>query len=268
VHDPYPFHYYPRPYNWVEPAYKFKEDFFLKLSEKAKYSGFPSRLLMEWMGSYFPEFLKTGVVIPHQNAAYKVQDGTFPDYFDAKQFNLLHAGNLMKQRSPEGLLKGFLLFLKQNPEAAKNSRLLLLGPADYHRLMLEDYTDTPGVYIHNGSIPFDLIYNLQQHTAVNIILEAKSEISPFLPAKFPHCVAANKPVFVLAPYYSETRRLLGNDYPYWSEVDEVEKIAAIIGKMYDLWTKSSGKMFLNRPDLETYLSVSFLKGAILDLSKN
>ena len=28
VHDPYPTHYYPRPYHWIEPGYKIKENFF------------------------------------------------------------------------------------------------------------------------------------------------------------------------------------------------------------------------------------------------
>ena len=69
VHDPYPFHYYPRPYNWVEPGFQKKEDFFRAVSEKARYSAFPSVLLKEWMGSYFQDFLNTGLIIPHQNLA-------------------------------------------------------------------------------------------------------------------------------------------------------------------------------------------------------
>ena len=44
VHDPFPFHFYPRPYNWVEPSYEKKEAFFREVSEKAKYSAFPSQL--------------------------------------------------------------------------------------------------------------------------------------------------------------------------------------------------------------------------------
>ena len=74
VHDPYPFHFYPRPYTWVESNYKQKEIFFTKVSEKAKYSAFPSQLLLEWMGSFYPNFLKTGVVIPHQSLKYKIQN--------------------------------------------------------------------------------------------------------------------------------------------------------------------------------------------------
>ena len=33
VHDPYPFHYYPKPYNWIEAGHK-KKEYFLKKSRK------------------------------------------------------------------------------------------------------------------------------------------------------------------------------------------------------------------------------------------
>ncbi|WP_255512730.1 UDP-glycosyltransferase [Flavobacterium sp. GT3R68] len=269
VHDPYPFHYYPRPYNWVEPGYDKKENFFRQVSEKAKYSGFPSQLLKEWMGSYFPDFLNTGVIIPHQNMSYAVQNSVFPSYFDGKKFNLLHAGNLMKQRSPEGLIEGFKLFLRLNPDAVKDARLLLLGPASYHTQMLEMYQkNSPEIYIYNGNVPFDEVYNLQKNASVNIILEAKSEISPFLPAKFPNCIEANKAILSLAPYYSETRRLLGNDYSFWAEADAVEKIAELIEKLYLMWKQNPENLLLNRNDLEEYVSGAYLKKVMTVYRKN
>lgn len=263
IHDPYPFHYYPRPYNWVEPGYQIKEVFFRSVSEKAKFSGFPSQLLKEWMGSYFDNFLKTGIIMPHQNAKYQIQNSSFPEYFDKTKFNILHAGNLMKQRSPKGLIDGFKLFIKNNPEARKDSKLILLGNASYHKAMLEEYKiDNSEIYIYNGNIAFDTVYNLQKNVSVNVILESKSEISPFLPAKFPHCVDANKIILSLAPFYSEVRRLLGNNYPYVAEVDEVEKVALIINKLYDLWQNNPEMLQLDREDLETYLSFNYLKKLI------
>jgi hypothetical protein len=273
VHDPYPFHYYPRPYNWIESGYKQKEKFFTQVSKKAKYSAFPSQLLMEWMGSYYPNFLKTGAIIPHQNAKYDLPNSDenmeFPDYFDPTKFNLLHAGNLMKQRSPEGLIEGFKLFLIQNPEAKKEAKLILLGNASYHSKMLEAYqSNHPEMYIYAENVAFNLVYQLQKSVSVNVILESKSEISPFLPAKFPHCVEANKTILSLAPYYSETRRLLGKDYMYWAEVDDVEKIATLIGAMYQLWKINPDNLLLNRRDLKEYLSVDYLKKTILGLQKN
>lgn len=267
IHDPYPFHFYPRPYTWVESSYKQKEKFFQQVAEKAKYSAFPSQLLMEWMSSFFPNFSKTGVVIPHQNANYNfqnaMQSNNFPSYFDSTKFNLLHAGNLMKQRSPKGLLDGYKLFLKNNPEAKIESKLILLGPASYHKDLLEEYqSNTPELYVFNGQVAFDQVYHVQKNASVNIILESKSEISPFLPAKFPHCVEANTAIISLAPYYSEIRRLLGNDYPYWTEVDAVEKIASIIEELYYLWKQNPDNLKLNRSDIVAYLSADYLKNIV------
>jgi len=260
IHDPYPFHYNPRPYTWVEPGYQIKENYFRAVSEKARYSSFPSQLLKEWMGSYFPNFLKTGVIIPHQNADYKINDVPLPEYFDPTKFNLLHAGNLMPQRSPQGLIEGYKLFLSKNPEAKTNSKLILLGSASAHTKMLEDYKSTiTEIYIHNGTVPFDLVYKLQKNVSANIILESKSEISPFLPGKFPHCVEANKPIISLAPYYCEVKRLLGENYQYWSEVDNVNKIAAIIENLYQIWKSNPDNLVLNRKDLLAYLSADYLK---------
>ena len=268
VHDPFPFHFYPRPYNWVEPSYEKKEAFFREVSEKAKYSAFPSQLLKEWMSSYFRNFEKTGIIIPHQNAKYEHQNNNFPSYLDVSKFNLLHAGNLMKERSPEGLIKGFDMFLQKNPKAKSDSQLILLGNAYDHTEKLEHYKKTiPEMYVHNGNKPFDEVYHVQKNVSVNIILESKSEISPFLPAKFPHCIEANKIILSLAPFYSETRRLLGNDYEFWSEVDDVEKIAFLIEKLYQLWKKNP-EVSLNRRDLEEYVSVSYLQKVIYGLKKN
>jgi hypothetical protein len=266
VHDPFPFHYYPRPYNWVESSYDKKELFFRKVSEKAKFSAFPSQLLKEWMSSYFPDFSKTGVIIPHQNAKHEVLNNAFPYYFDVSKFNLLHAGNLMKERSPEGLIEGFKVFLKNNPEAKKDVRLILLGNAFDHTQVLENYKkDIPEMFVYNGNKPFDEVYHIQKNVSVNIILESKSEISPFLPAKFPHCIEANKTILSLAPYYSETRLLLGKDYTYWAEVDNIEKIALLIEQLYQLWKQNPENLLLNRNDLKEYVSVTHLKEVINNL---
>ncbi|MFV8373867.1 UDP-glycosyltransferase [Flavobacterium sp. LB1P71] len=268
VHDPYPFHFYPRPYNWVEPSYKFKEAFFLKVAEKAKYSGFPSQLLLEWMGGYFPGFMKTGVVIPHQNSKYKLQNTVFPSYFDSSKFNLLHAGNLLNTRSPRGLIEGLKLFFAKCPEAKNEVRLLLIGSCAGYSQMVSDYQkDIPEFFVHDGIIPFDVVYNIQKNATVNVIIEAKSEISPFLPAKFPHCVAANKMILSLAPYLSEVKRLLGVDYEYWSEVDDEIKISKLIEQLYHLWKKNPDNLLLNRVDLQDYLSVDYLKQTIINLKK-
>lgn len=267
VHDPYPFHCYPKPYDWIESGHKIKEDFFRKVSEKAAYSAFPSELLKEWMGNFFPNFLKTGIVIPHQTYEEDFGEVNFPNYFDESNFNILHAGNLMKQRSPKGLIEGFQLFLKGNLKAKNDARLLLLGSSSYHKNMLNEYDkNISELYISNGNVPFKEVYHLQKNVAINVILESKSEISPFLPGKFPHCVRANKPILLLSPEKSETKRLLGVDYPYHSEVDSVNEIANHIEVLYRKWFENKENLTLNRSDLEHYVSKEHLKEIINSLN--
>ena len=267
IHDPYPFHFNPRPYTWVEPGYAKKEKWFGQVAEKAKYSSFPSQLLKEWMGSYFPNFLITGIIIPHQIVELKIKDTYLPAFYDENKFSILHAGAIMKQRSPKGLVEGFLQFLKNNPSALNDSCLLLLGPVENsHLTSLENYSsDHSNIFLESNYVPFDLIYKLQKKVTVNIILESKSEISPFLPGKFPHCVEANKPILLISPFYSETRRLLGNDYPFWAENDEVQKIASHIETMYKTWLKDKSILQLNRKDLIDYCSKKHLKNVMDEL---
>ena len=267
IHDPYPMHLYPRPYVWVEPGY-YKKWFFMKqISLKAAYSAFPSKLLMEWMGSYFLGFLERGTVIPHQiGAASRAEIRSFPNFFDPEKFNLLHGGNLLHARDPQGLVKAFELFLIRNPEAKNQVQLSFIGNSSFHTtFLLEKEKDIPQLFFKGESIPFDHMNFLQGEASVNIILEAKSEISPFLPGKFPHCVAADKPVLLLGPYYSESRRLLGADYRFWAEIHEVEKICDHLEYLYHSWVDKSD-LKLNRPDLLNYLSENHLKKTIEQLS--
>jgi hypothetical protein len=266
VHDPYPFYFYPQPYKWLEPSHKFKESFFKEVAAKASYSAFPSQLLLEWMGGYFPNFLKTGILIPHQNSKVEVQVADLPAYFDLSKFNVLHAGNLLDARSPKGLLDGMQLFLQNNPAARNDVRLVLIGASSHFRRMLNTYqNEISELVVINKNISFQQVYGMQKQACVNIILETKSESSPFLPAKFVHCVEANKIILSLAPYKSEVKRLLGVEYPYWSEVDDVQRIACLIEKMYYLWKENPDNLLLNRKDLGVYLSFENLKMTIDNL---
>lgn len=264
VHDPYPFHYYPEPYNWVEKGHNFKEKFFREVSEKAKYSAFPSLLLKEWMGNYFPNFLKTGIIIPHQVEGVSIKTTiNIPDYFSEKKFTLLHAGNLMMPRNPKGLINGYSLFLSRNNDAIKDTLLLFVGPAEYYKKYLSKL-NKPNVFWNGGYEDFEKVKSMQKKTSVNIILEAKSDISPFLPGKFSECVKVDNPILVLGPDKSESKRLLGKDYEFMAENNDDEKISILIEKLYFNW-KSNKSISLNRPDLLKYLGIENLKITMQEL---
>lgn len=263
IHDPYPMHFYPRPYNWVSPGYFQQQEFFGEVSKTAVHSVFPSKMLMEWMGSYYIDFTERGIVIPHQISNKSIQFTSPPSYFNKNGFTILHAGSLMKPRNPRGLVDAFELFLHKIPEAKSDSQLLLIGNKSYFETYLNQKQEQLNqLYLSSGYVPYCNVRIMQELASVNVILEAKSEISPFLPGKFPHCVKANKPILYLGPKLSECSRLLGKDYIYKAEIDQVETIAEHLYVLYHHWKNNSENRFLDRPDLIEYMSVSNLKKCI------
>jgi glycosyltransferase involved in cell wall biosynthesis len=264
IHDPYPFHRYPEPYDWYMPGYKQKEMFFHKLAQKAKYLVFPSASLQEWMEKWYPDMKGKGVVIPHQIPAQVSEKHPVPNYFLKEGFTLLHAGNLMKQRPPKVLVKGFELFLKQMPEA--KAQLLLVGPASYHQEFLDKaVASIPQLYVSKGYVEYKEVQSLQENASVNIILEADAASSPFLPGKFPHCVVTNALILLIGPKNSETFRLLGETYPWQTENRDAEKICQLIKQLYLRWKNAPESFQLNRNDLEDYMGCSHLETTIQKL---
>lgn len=268
IHDPYPFASYPRPYDYVENGHQQKRDFFLEVSEKAKYAAYPSQFLAEWMESYYPPLKSKAVIIPHQlNPDEHSKNIDLPNYFKKDNFTILHAGALMDARNPRGLVNAFKNFINANPEARDHSQLLFVGKQSEHSPLFHDVRrELPQLYSTDRYESFDKVLAMQKNAAVNVILEAKGPISPFLPGKFPHCIEARKLILLLGPYYSESRRLLGEQYPFWSEIDNEKNIQMLIQKLYDNWQKNP-KSELNRPDLEEYLYVQNLKNTISQLAK-
>lgn len=253
IHDPYPMHSYPRPYDWVEPGHQYKRDFFVALYSAAHRILYPSKMLGEWMESYYPTGKNKAVVIPHIIDASLKDTGVYPSYFDPDLFNILHAGSLMSARNPMTLVDAFIQFIQEVPEAQIDARLVIVaGDSIYYKEIKEISHDHPQLVISPGKESFESSYNMQQQAAVNVVLEAKGPSSPFLPGKVPHCVAANKPILLLGPFYSETRRLLGFDYHYWCEIDDVEKIKAHIKSLYLDWKEKNGQSTLCVTHLNEY----------------
>lgn len=265
IHDPYPYHFYPRPFNKVESGYQAKEKMMRQVIEKSAYLAFPSQLLKEWMQSYFPLVAHKSCIMPHQ---IKIEESLpeVPDFFQKNEFSLLHAGNLLTERNPQFLIEGFLLFLSKNPQATQQSKLYLVGKYSKHLDYLQPYLNHPNIIIKDY-IEYQKVQTLEKETAVNIILEAVSEISPFLPGKFPNCIKVNKPILVLSPYYSEVKRLLGNDYPYWTEANDVATIERKITELYQKWSANPTDFYLNRTDLINYCNEKGLEQVFNTISK-
>ena len=264
IHDPYPMHSYPRPYDWVEPGHQRKRSFFLKVAKQCKYAAYPGKMLGEWMESYYPDLKGKRIIIPHQiDEGFQLQKEEFPDFFYKDKFSIVHAGALMGARNPTGLLSAFRRFLKAYPEVKDQIQLIFIGAKSRYSKLFEDYRkEVPQFHSTEENLPFGVVRGVQQSASVNIILEAKGPVSPFLPGKFPHCIQSGKPILLLGPYYSESRRLLGRNYKYWSEIDDEERIFEHLGCLFSQWRKGALENTFAGGELKDYLSVPYLRETI------
>jgi hypothetical protein len=269
VHDPYPRHLYPRPYNFVEYGFKKKRYFFRDITISAHRLVFPSLLLKEWMQSYFLHVEGKSLILPHQLQTTVSYSNSLPSYFDVTKFNILHAGNLLDLRDPKPVVEAYENFLALVPQAKNNSVLFFIGKSSkYQDYLLQKMQEIPQLYISDGYVKFEEVFSMQLQASINIILEAKSEISPFLPGKFPNCVEANKPILVVGPYYSECKRLLGIDYTYTFDFNEIEGITNSFKNLYYRWVEDKDNLLLNRPDLYFYLSSDYMRKVLDENPQN
>ncbi|MGM0635477.1 MAG: hypothetical protein ACQESK_05390 [Bacteroidota bacterium] len=259
IHDPYPMYAYPRPYDWAEPGSLQKRAFFLEVYAKATKLVYPSQLLAEWMESYYPNHNQKRLIIPHQITDHlkeiKTNGSILPSFFDSKKFNLLHAGSLMKQRPPFVLMKAFTKFLNDNPKAKQNAVLIFIGNCfEGHKAAMEKLMHE-NIIKHNTYLDFNTVFKLQKLASVNIVIEADTWLSPFLPGKIPHLVVANKPILHVGPTTSETMRLLGKNHELHTPNNEknITTLAKKIEAIYKHW-EIEQDLTLNRKDLEIYLT--------------
>lgn len=267
IHDPYPFHWYPKPYDWLQPGSVQKEAFIKEVAQKAKWLGYPSQCLQDWMGTFDANFKAKGIVLPHQASEAVVVKKAFPEFFNPDHFNVLHAGNLLKQRNPFPLIQAWNLFLAQRPEAKAHAKLLLIGPGAYHEPELSKIcSETETIYRYSRSMDYEQVRLLEQHSAVNIVLEATAEVSPFLPAKFPNLVQTDRPILHLGPKHSEVRQLLGKNYPFVAEANDVKSICKLFVRLYDLWKEAGSVRYPFSKGLNEYFDSTYLKEVLTQLN--
>ncbi len=260
VHDPYPMHSYPRPYDWVEPGHQFKRNFFVAITRSAQHLIYPSKLLAQWMESYYHDAHGKALVIPHQLPVQSIENTTVPAWVAINKFIILHAGSLMSARNPTYICEAFQELCKENKEFKEQAQLVFIGSDSVFNDTLNTYKNScKQIVIQPDRLPFKETLAIQGIATVHVILEAVGSISPFLPGKIAHAIHAQKHMLLLGPYYSEARRILGKNYPFYSEINDVDNIKSKLYEMYLQW-KSHGMDFkYSDHRLNDYFSPSYLK---------
>jgi hypothetical protein len=249
---------YPLNYAFTGPGTEHKKRFMQDVFHQASVLSFPSLLLSEWMQKFYDFEGNKVKIIPHQNSQSPCQNSLVEEdiFFDHEKFNLLHAGSLFEQRNPIPLIEGFLEFMSDNLEIKDQCQLYFVGPISptfSHKINK----------LKSNNVKFfpSKKFNLKKKASVNIIIEANNEdISPFLPAKFSQCITANKPILYLGPRNSEVMRLLGPEYKFSAKIDDVNRVKAVIGDLFNNWKRK--REFSYNQELIKYLGSEHLKKII------
>lgn len=237
IHDPYPMACYPKSYAFKGPGTDQKKRFLQAVCNHATVLSFPSFLLSEWMQKFYRFDTKKVKIIPHQIAQGLEQKSELivESFFDDKKFIILHAGNLLGQRDPMPLVQAFKELQNENSRFINQCQLSFIGPISPNHAKKIQKSNLSNVRFY-PSQNFEITLDLQKQASVNVIIEAENEgLSPFLPAKFPHCLMANKPILYLGPEESEVMRLLGPNYKFISPFNNVNKIKSVINELFKNW---------------------------------
>lgn len=154
-----------------------------------------------------------------------------PSHFESSTFlnpsffNIVHIGSLLKERNPIHLLNAFSAFISNFPSLAVNFRLSFIGNIHpSHLSVFKNFPYQSNLNIINVRVPYEVALNIISTSDIQLILEAVSDESPFMPVKLSDSIGLNKIIWSLSPDFSEIRRILGSKYPYQCKADAVSDI--------------------------------------------
>lgn len=243
-HDPYPLSSYPEPYKGGNRFI----DFTRKRNQQKSFNYlthlvFPSQRLYEWYAKDYTIDPNKVTIVPHAvGTASEEHQGD-----ELKNSNtILHIGTLLKPRNPKTFIEEFV-------KLESNFKLEFFGSINQHVYSsIKSFNGQNGVFISNGRIPYQDAIIKMRNSSFLLLIESDG-INPFLPTKFVDYVNMNKPLIVLTNSYSEISRLLSENYPFKTDLNNSIGISNILNaKLQDEAQLLKAKEILQ--SLRTYFS--------------
>jgi hypothetical protein len=244
-HDPWPGHLYPEPYRWQWsiPGWH-QESWHRKIVERASALAFPSERLMRWvLCGALEQYRGKAFILPHLawswvDAEDNGEHGGLPEAFWPGFFHVVHAGTLLRHRSPWALVEGFRRFVNASAEKRAKARLWLLGGVDRHLQgegRWRELLGHPAVRVIPERLSYETALRMQAQASLAVIVEAIATESPFFPGKLADLLALRKAILAITPPQSTVRDLLGEDYPLLCLPDSAEMVASALEKAWAAW---------------------------------
>jgi glycosyltransferase involved in cell wall biosynthesis len=173
------------------------------------------------------------LIIPHVGTARN--QATQPAA-PSKTFTLVHAGKLgsceATGRSAMPLLHGLRLFLADFPEAAKITKLMLVGPSDAKTESIVSDLQLETIVTATGRVTYEESQAIIQAAAVCVLIEADMKEGIFLPSKLVDYLSAGKPVLALSPRVGVINDMAEQFGILRVNTEHVEGVRKAIGNLY------------------------------------
>lgn len=251
-HDPYPMSSYPEGYksgNWYFDYFKRRN--LQKTFNKLDTIIFPSKKLYEWYKRDYDISDKKTKIIPHAiNFDFKKHE-LKKNTSDSVQ--ITHTGTLLAPRNPYTFLK---VFKKINKQRASLSFYGSIHQTVSKKIL--NFNKVEHIQIHDNRIPYDTALQKLIDSDFLLLIESDVYHNPFLPTKFVDYVNIGRPIIALTSENSEVSRLLGNEYPFISELNNENKLYDILNS--DIYDKTKIAQALTVLD---NLKLYFSKGNIV-----
>lgn len=258
--DPAPSSMMPYPYNLKQQSFTKKnkrdEQLVKNIVKAAPGIASPSLLLTERFLNFTAISKDPERIFRFPHVYENLQTVPGNSFLHPSKFNVVHAGSLLAERTPKYLLKAIDELAEEDSEFSDKSRLTFFGSLHQSHQKDFDALSHRGILdLHNRRIPHQAALNVLRDSDVLIILEAISDDSPFMPSKLAEFIGMDKCILALSPTQSETRRILGKDYEFQTEADNVSQIKHLIKSLFNKWKKEE-ELTLNSPLLQKYVSPS------------
>lgn len=259
IHDPFPMHLYPEPYKKKATfLYKKLAKNFNKVLEGAHKITLPSQYLLDDLAKTFPVLKQKALVIPHIGTELKNLTSSALDNkvtLNPNKVNIIHAGNLLGPRNPKYLIQAINELNSENIDFENEVLFTFFGNFSKEHEQVIKQTNSKNIEFNQTRVSYKKSKELMLQADANLVIEAISNFSPFLPGKVSDIVFAGKPIIALTPSISEVNRVLGNNYSYTTKLDDIENIKKVLLQFY---TDFKNKNIDLKPieNLKSYVSIS------------
>jgi hypothetical protein len=243
-HDPYPASLFPPPYNSFTPIISTRQErAHLQILEKATILSFPCVRLRDWVLAENKALHSKSYILPH--AGCKLANlQHLPDdekvVVDKHKFTILHTGTLLSARNPIHLIHAFTKFLGSDTTRKEKAELVLIG--NVHPKIREELETkvSNNVKVITERLSYSRCLELSMDSAILLIVEAKSKISPFFPGKLADYLWLKKPILALSPEVSTTRDMIGDEF--CSFIEDEDRMVGILERLWLQWCSNALKV--------------------------